>query len=58
MEQVGADIVQLRKDGEALKKILLEMYGSEDKFSEQDRNLLDQIEVAILNKIAEKLENL
>lgn len=57
-ELAGSDIAQMRRDAEALKKTLIECYGGEDKLTEEDRELLAQVEVAIRNKIIERLENL
>lgn len=57
-ERVGADIVRMRTDAEALKKTLIECYGGEDKLTDEDRDLLSQVDVAIRNKIVERLENL
>ena len=57
-EQAGIDIAQMRTDAEALKKTLIECYGGEDKLTEEDRDLLSQVDVAIRNKIVERLENL
>ena len=56
-ERAGIDIVQMRTDAEALKKTLIECYGGEDKLTEEDRDLLSQVDVAIRNKIVERLEN-
>lgn len=57
-ERAGIDIVQMRTDAEALKKTLIECYGDEDKLTQEDRDLLSQVDVAIRNKIVERLENL
>lgn len=57
-ERAGIDIAEMRKDAEALKKILIDCYGGEDKLNEEDRDLLAQVDVAIRNKIVERLENL
>ncbi|MGO8754652.1 MAG: hypothetical protein ACLQHK_05420 [Gallionellaceae bacterium] len=57
-ERTGIDIVQMRTDAEALKKTLIECYGGEDKLTEEDRDLLAQVDVAIRNKIVERLEDL
>lgn len=57
-EQAGIDIAQMRTDAQALKKTLIECYGGEDKLTEEDRDLLEQVDVAIRNKIVERLENL
>ena len=58
VEQAGFDIVQIRKDAEALRKTLVECYGGEDKLTDEDRALLAQLDLAIRNKVAERLENL
>ncbi len=57
-EQAGIDIVQLRTDAEKLKKTIIECYGGEDKVTEEDRNFLSQVDVAIRNKMVDRLENL
>lgn len=57
-ERAGIDIAKMRKDAEALKNALIECYGGEDKLTEEDRDLLAQVDVAIRNKIVERLENL
>lgn len=57
-ERAGNDIVHMRTDAEALKKTLIECYGGEDRLTEEDRDLLSQVDVAIRNKIVERLENL
>lgn len=57
-ERAGIDIAKMRKDAEALKKALIECYGGEDKLTEEDRDLLSQVDVAIRNKVVERLENL
>jgi len=57
-EQAALDIAQIRKDADALRKTLIECYGGEDKMTEEDKELLQQLDVAIRNKISERLENL
>ncbi|TAL00090.1 MAG: hypothetical protein EPO08_14765 [Rhodospirillaceae bacterium] len=57
-ERAGADIVQIRKDAEELKRTLIDCYGGEDKLSEEDRDTIQQLEVAIRNKIVDRLETL
>jgi hypothetical protein len=57
-ERAGIDIAQMRTDAEALKKTLIECYGGEDKLTQEDRDLLTQVDVAIRHKIVERLENL
>ncbi len=57
-ERASIDIVQMRSDAEALKKTLIESYGGEEKLTEEDRDLLAQVDVAVRNKVVERLENL
>lgn len=58
VQRTGTDIVQIRRDMEELKKTIIECYGGEDKLTEEDQDLLQQVEVATRNKIIERLENL
>ena len=57
-ERTGSDIVQMRTEAEKLKKTLIDCYGGEDKLTEADRDLLEQVDVAFRNKIVGRLENL
>ena len=56
-EQARIKITQLRADAEAIKKSLVDCYGGdEDKLTQDDRDLLTQVDVALRNKILELLE--
>ena len=57
-KRVGDDIVKMRKDADDLRKTLIECYGGEDKLTQEDRDLLSQVDVAIRNKIVGRLEDL
>ena len=57
-ERAGIDVTQMRIDAAALKKTFIESCGGEDKMTQEDRDILDQIDVAVRNKMAERLENL
>ena len=57
-ERAAIDIAKIRKDAEALKKALVESYGDDDKLTQDDRDLLSQVDVATSNKIVDRLENL
>jgi hypothetical protein len=57
-EQAGIDITKMRKDAAVLKKTLVDCYGGEDNLTEEDRDLLGTLEVALRNKIVERLEDL
>ena len=48
----------MRIEAAALKKTFIESCGGEDKMTQEDRDILDQIDVAVRNKMAERLENL
>lgn len=56
-QQAGFDITQMRKDAEELKKTLIEICGGEDKLTQEDHDLLEQVDVAIRNKVVDRLEN-
>jgi hypothetical protein len=55
---VAADIARMRKEAVDLKKAIIECYGGEEAMSEEDRNLLEEVDVQLRNKIVERLENL
>ena len=57
-ERVGIAMAQFRTHTEALKKTIIECYGGEDKLTEEDRDLLAQVDVAFRNKILDRLEDL
>jgi hypothetical protein len=57
-EQAALDITQIRADAAALRKALIDSYGGEDKLSDEDRGILEQLDVAIRNKVVERLENI
>jgi len=58
IERAGSDIVQMRTNAEALKKTLIDCYGGADKLTQEDRDLLEQVDVMNRNKIFNRLENL
>jgi len=57
-EQAGLDIVRMRKEADELKKTIIECYGGEDKMSDDDRALIDNVEVGLRNRIAERIGDL
>ena len=57
-QQARDDFMQLREYFDEIKKAFIECCGGENKMSQQDYELLEDIDLSLRNKIRERIEGL